>query len=316
MHSTIGIVREHGLWREPLRQLRRGRGRRETAAAPWAARAPYRPEADFDLMLVPRVPRLAGGRRGAARRSSGSRPSPGSRRSTASGEQSGCGSPTTGSRPPAPRSSSGAERRVAARDLAAGERYARLLLGRQHDQGAAHRPPAQPRDRQRDRRRADAGGRPGRAPQPDLRRRPQHGRGDGRRRQSGRDRRGLGPTATRSSDHFVGACYADYVTASRDAPAARRRRRRGLGRPRVDAATNDNADELMHARPRRRPGGARTVVEDARLGDLRPAQDARPARHRLRQGDLRVRLPARGRRADRTSASRDGTLPDAATTAW
>ena len=27
--------------------------------APWAARAPYRPEADFDLMLIPRLPKGA-----------------------------------------------------------------------------------------------------------------------------------------------------------------------------------------------------------------------------------------------------------------
>ena len=37
---------------------------------------------------------------------------------------------------------------------------------------------------------------------------------------------------------------------------------------------NDKADELMMRVLRRRPGGAGTVVEDARLGDLRPAQDA------------------------------------------
>ena len=46
------------------------------------------------------------------------------------------------------------------------------------------------------------------------------------------------------------------------------------------------------------------MVEDARLGDLRPAQDPGPARHRLRQGDLRVRLPAGGAGADQPGPQR------------
>ena len=81
------------------------------------------------------------------------------------------------------------------------------------------------------------------------------------------------------------------------ANGAEERRRRGLGRPRVGALRRQGrrADD---AGAGRRPAGARTVVEDARLGDLRPAQDPGPARRPLRQGDLRVRLPARGRRAD------------------
>ena len=92
-------------------------------------------------------------------------------------------------------------------------------------------------------------------------------------------------------------------------PAARTTtRRRGLGRRARSTCYNDSADELMLRVLRRRPGSARTVVEDARLGDLRPAQDPGPARHLLRQGDLRVRLPARGRRADQPRACSEGTL--------
>ena len=147
-----------------------------------------------------------------------------------------------------------------------------------------------------------AGRRPGRAPQPDLRRRPQHGRGDGRGRRQRRRPARLGPRATRRATTSSAPATPTTSRPSRNGGGGERRRRRGLGRPRVLDVQRQSrrADD---ARARRRPAGARTVVEDARLGDLRPAQDAGPARRRLRQGDLRVRLPARGRRADQPRAS-------------
>ena len=107
----------------------------------------------------------------------------------------------------------------------------RLLLGRQHDQGAPHRPPPQPRDRQRDRRLADPGRGPGRAPQPDLRRRPQHGGGDGRRRQQ--RPRPAGRARRRREGRPLRRLLLRRICQGRPQRRQRRRRRRGLGRPRV-----------------------------------------------------------------------------------
>ena len=152
-----------------------------SAPSRWAARAPRRPRGDCDVKLVPRVARLARGRRLAATRSSRSKREPWvdgvcarrRGRAAAPGRRL---DRDHGRRPGGRRQRGGDALRPRARTALLG-----AVLGRERDQGAARRPSAQPRDRQRARRRARPGGRAGRAPQPDLRRRPQHGRGDGGR---------------------------------------------------------------------------------------------------------------------------------------
>ncbi len=163
-------------------RLHRGRGGPGGEQARWSARSPFRPRDGLRPDAGPAGAGLAARTRTRAGRWSGSRPSPGSRRSPATATRSCCGSTSAWIEETRRRARGGRRDRGCQRRPRRGQALRRLLLGRQHDQGAAHRPPPQPRGRPRDRRRAGAGRRPGRAPQPDLRRRPQHGRGDGRRR--------------------------------------------------------------------------------------------------------------------------------------
>ena len=183
-----------GYGRESFRQHRRGR-RRETGAAPWAARSPFRPEADRDLMLVPRVRGdwTADERAREALARIAADPAVAEVREHAKGVDVRLDDEWIEARGEALEAGGDPDANA---DLAAGGPLRRLLLGRQHDQGPPHRPPAQPGARQRDRRGAAGRRRQGREPQPDLRRRPQHGRGDGgsrrlrpRRRRARRRRR-------------------------------------------------------------------------------------------------------------------------------
>ena len=100
-------------------------------------------------------------------------------------------------------------------------------------------------------------------------------------------RRRASPRGDEKSDHFVGACYADYVAAGGGAAAE------GLEQAedslsREVHVQDDAADDADQARARRRARGARAVVQDTRVGDRRAAQDARAAGHRLRPGPVRV----------------------------
>ena len=268
---------------------------------------------DFDLKLVPRVAGLAARTPRRSRRSSGSSRAVGGRcaRARRRGrvrldddwiEMTGAALEAGG----------GAEATLA--DLADGQALRRPVLGRQHDQGPAHRPSAQPRDRQRDRR----GARPRPAAQVERRSLISDvGRSMGEAMagvmKSGRHAQAW-PDGDEKSDHFVGCCYAEYVAAGGSLDG-------GAGEQPEDSLAreltlhNDEADELLQAGAERRPRGAGAVVQDARLGDRRPAQDAGPARDRLRPGVLRVGLPARGRRADRRRAARRHAA-SAARTAW
>ncbi len=180
----------------------------------WAARAPYQPQDDFDLMLVPRVQGLAGGRR----RARGA----GADRGRALGREH---RPRAAGRSRRASPSDWIEATGAALDRRRGAVARRprrrpplraQLLGRQLDQGAAHRPPAQPRARQRARRGADRGRRQGRAAQHHLRRRPQHGRGDGRR-----GRRAAATRSPRSRAARRATTSSAPVTPSTSSPAPR-----------------------------------------------------------------------------------------------
>ena len=203
--------------------------------ARWSARSPFRPRADFDLMLVPRTPDWSEDESSRAALERIEAEPWVEKIAVDDGEvllrltnELGRGD----------REAAGERRRRRRRRLRPrrGQTLRRLLLGRQHDQGAAHRPPAQPRRRPRDRRRPGAGRGPGRAPQPDLRRRPQHGRGDGRRRPErprpaglARGRREERPLRRRL------LCRLRHRRPRRRGGRRRRRRRRcrGLGRTRV-----------------------------------------------------------------------------------
>ena len=82
------------------------------------------------------------------------------------------------------------------------------------------------------------------------------------------------------SDHFVGMCYADYVAAG-GALAAGEIEQAEDSLSREVHVQNDAADELIKrvlAGETRRPGA---LVQDARVGDRRAAQDARPPGDRL-----------------------------------
>ena len=142
----------------------------EDGQARWTARAPYRPEAGFDLMLVPRIPDPWG--------------QPESRRAlaeieslpwVAAVEQSGdavrlrLADEWIEAR--GAELEQGAEPNADA-DLAAGDRYAVYFWGANTTKALHIRPPPQPGDRQRARPRSRPGRGGGRAPQPDLRRRP------------------------------------------------------------------------------------------------------------------------------------------------
>ncbi len=61
---------------------------------------------------------------------------------------------------------------------------------------------------------------------------------------SGRDQPNLGPDGTEKSDHFVGSCYAQYVTAGRAAAGADEDGAED-SIAREEALYNDTADELM-----------------------------------------------------------------------
>ena len=84
------------------------------------------------------------------------------------------------------------------------------------------------------------------------------------------------PDGDEKSDHFVGLCYADYVAAARSVD-----RGGGAIEHPEDSLTrelqlrDDDADELLKRVLCGRTRGAGAVVQDARLGDLRAAQDAR-----------------------------------------
>ncbi len=109
------------------------------------------------------------------------------------------------------------------------------------------------------------------------------------------------------SDHFVGACYADYVAAG-TAPIVGELEVAEDSLSREVQVQNDDADELIKRVLQGRARGARALVQDARLGDRRAAQDARAARSRLRPRPVRVRLPRRDGRTRRGAGSRSGTL--------
>ncbi len=151
----------------------------------WAARAPYRPDPEFDLMLIPRLPKGADWREDEAAVAAldrieaedwvasisreGKQPTAEARRRV--DRSAGGGDPRHGRRRDAELADMAAENRYAVyfwganttkalhighlRNLAVGN----AIAGALKQAGAA-----------------------GREPQPDLRRRPQHGRGDGRRR--------------------------------------------------------------------------------------------------------------------------------------
>ena len=131
--------------------------RAEAGAAPWAPRAPFRPHERL------RPDAGAAGRRLASRTAtrsaswSGSSAEPWVAAVERSGKQVWLRLDDDWIEA---RGAALEERRRRRRGLRRPRRRAalrRLLLGRQHDQGAPHRPPAQPRDRQRARRGADAG---------------------------------------------------------------------------------------------------------------------------------------------------------------
>ena len=167
---------------QSLRLLRRGGRRGRAGQSHWAARAPYRPH---DAL---RPDAGAAGRRAGRRtptrspRWSGSRPSPGSTSVERGGRQVWLRLADEWVERTGRRARARARGAAGYGDLAAGPPLRAQLLGRQLDQGAAHRPPAQPGARQRARLGAGRGRRQGRAAQHHLRRRPQHGRGDGGRR--------------------------------------------------------------------------------------------------------------------------------------
>ena len=100
------------------------------------------------------------------------------------------------------------------------------------------------------------------------------------------------PDGDQKSDHFVGLCYADYVAAG-GMRADREIEERGDSLTRELRMQNDAADELLNRVMAGESEALGAVVQDARLGDLRSAQDAGPPRRGLRPGVLRVRLPGR-----------------------
>ena len=275
----------------------------------WAARAPYQPQDDFDLMLVPRV---KGWQEDADALAALERIEAEPWIESIDRErQAGAG---------APRRATGSRRTGAAltageapshTDLAAGRRFAlnfwdanstkalhighlrNLALGNALGCGA------------------DRGRRQGRAAQHHLRRRPQHGRGDGRRRARAAATPSPRPRAARRA---TTSSATATPTTSRPGPSLT-----GRDDNPADSLTrevdvhHDSADELLQRVLDGDQDGDRALVEDARLGDLRPAQDPGPARHLLRPRLLRVRLPARGRRALRPRAASTGCCSAAPT---
>ena len=117
------------------------------------------------------------------------------------------------------------------------------------------------------------------------------------------------PEGDQKSDHFVGLCYADYVAAGGFAEEGIDEREDSLTREL--RMQNDAADELLKRVMQRRERGAGAVVQDTRVGDIRPAQDARAPRGRLRQSVLRVGLPRGRQRADRAAACAKASSSDA-----
>jgi arginyl-tRNA synthetase len=216
---------------------------REDGQVHWAARAPYRPDADFDLMLVPRVPDWAEHRESVSvlerieaapwvesviRSGSQAR----LRLSDDWIEETGSGL------------ADGEQLANSFSDLAAGKRYAVYFWGANTTKalhighlrnlaignaiGAALRQ-AGARVEHRSLI-CDVGRSMGEAMAGVVER-------------SGRDQPNLGPDGDEKSDHFVGACYSEYVTAGRAAGGAEDGAEDSVARE--SSIYNDKADELM-----------------------------------------------------------------------
>ena len=87
------------------------------------------------------------------------------------------------------------------------------------------------------------------------------------------------PEGDQKSDHFVGLCYADYVASGGFAEEGTGRAR-GFAHARA-AHAERRGRRAAQTRAERRGRSAGAVVQDARMGDLRPAQDARAPWRRL-----------------------------------
>ena len=234
MHSQTETG--NGLWADESFRLPRRRSRSTGTGGPLGRRGRRSgPATDFDLMLVPRVAGLGARTRSRARRWSGSRPSPGSRRS-AERRRRGAAAPRRrldrADRAPRWRPATGStaprrpRRRAAATPSTSGAptRPRRCTSATSATSRSATRsaPPCSQAGARVERRSliCDVGRSMGEAMAGVV--------------SSGRDQQ-VWPDGDEKSDHFVGSCYADYVTAGRASGGGERRRRRGLGRARVRA---------------------------------------------------------------------------------
>lgn len=215
----------------------------EDGKALWAARAPYRPEPDFDLMLIPRLPKGANWREDEAAQEALDRI--GGEAWVASLSREGdkvtvrLADEWIEREGEAIRSGSHGEAELA--EMAAGNRYAVYFWGanttkalhighlRNLAVGAAIAGALKQAGAQVDNRSliCDVGRSMGEAMA-------------GVATRAGED---AGPDANQKSDHFVGFCYADYVTASRNGGQGDDGAEDSVARESTNY--NDKADELM-----------------------------------------------------------------------